>query len=103
MRKFTKDEQDAIDKVNQLISDYRTQIEAITLVKDDIDMDPVLLTGETATGHACQMMVDPRQIAPILLDFDYPVYRILSDEVPYGMWEALATEFGLESVDSFDL
>ena len=103
MRKLTTEEKDAVEVVNQLISDYRTIIEGVTLVKEDIDCDPIMIEGETSAGYCCQMMVDPKDVAPILLEYNYPVYAVLEEEPPMAMWDALAAKFGLASVDSVDL
>ena len=103
MRKLTTEEKDAVEVVNQLISDYRTIIEGVTLVKEDIDCDPIMIDGETSAGYFCRMMVDPKDVAPILLEYDYPIYAVLEEEAPRAMWDALAAKFGLASVSSFDL
>ena len=103
----TKDEKqadkDAIERVKHLISDYRTIIEAVTLLKEDACPDPIMIEGETRTGYYCRLMVDPRDIAPILLKYDYPTYRILEDDAPDQMWYDLGEKLGLASVTSFDL
>ena len=103
----TKDDKQAdkaaVERVNQMISDYRTIIEGITLLKEDATPDPILIEGETKTGYYCQLMVDPRDVAPILLKYDYPVCRILGEEPPHQMWLDLGEKFGLDSVTSFDL
>ena len=103
----TKDEKQAdkaaIERVQQLISDYRTQLEAITLLKSDDCPEPVMVEAETSTGYYCQLMVDPRHIAPILLKYDYPTYRVLEDDAPHDMWRELGEELGVEIVTSFDL
>ena len=105
MRKLTKEEEKAVETVDQLISDYRTELEALTLVKEEYedDCDPVMVEGETTTGYYCQMMVLPKKVANILLEYDYPIYRVCGQEAPEAMWDELAREFGLGSVSSFDL
>lgn len=103
MRKLTVEEDKAKETIMHAISDYRTELEAITLVKDDVDMDPVMIGGSTRTGFYCHLMVDPRTIAPILLKYDYPILAILDEECPQAMWDELAHTFGLASVDEFDL
>jgi len=103
MRKLTKEQQDAVDTVQQAISDYRTQLEAITLVKEGFEPDPILIEAETKTGYYCQMMVNPKDAAEILLKYDFPIYEVLGDEAPQGMWDDLAEQFGVEAVTSFDL
>lgn len=102
MRKLTTEEARARETVALAISDYRTQLEAITLSKDEC-LDPIMVEGETRTGYYCQMMVDPKDVAQILLKYDYPVFAVLEEEPPQGIWEDLAERFGLASVSSFDL
>ena len=65
--------------------------------------DPILLEGETSARYDVQMMVDPAQVAKIMLDYWYPVYKVLEEEAPQGMWNELARMVGLESVYSVDL
>lgn len=96
-------DQAAVERVREMISDYRTILEGITLLKEDATPDPVLIEGETRKGYYCQLMVDPREIAQILLNYNYPVCRILDDEAPEAMWRDLGEKFGLDSVTSFDL
>lgn len=38
-----------------------------------------------------------------LLDYWYPVYKVLEEEAPQGMWDELARLVGLDSVFSVDL
>lgn len=93
----------AVGRVQEMISDYRTILEGITLLKEDATPDPILIEGETRKGYYCQLMVDPRDIAQILLNYNYPVCRILDDEAPEAMWVELGEKFGLATVTSFDL
>ena len=103
----TKDEKqadkDAIERVLQLISDYRTKLEAITLVANDDDLDPVMVEGETSKGYYVQLMVNPKIPARIMLDFDYPVFRVLDEDAPQEMWNRMAITFGLDNVCAVDL
>ena len=93
----------AVERVNQMISDYRTKIEAITLLKEDASPNPITVEGETKAGYYCCLMVDPRDVAPVLLKYDYPIYRILGEDAPNQMWRELGEQFGLAEVSSFDL
>lgn len=103
----TKDEKQAdkaaVERVKQMISDYRTIVEGVTLLKEGACPDPVMIEGETRTGYYCQLMVDPRDIAPILLKYEYPIYRVLEEDPPEQMWCELGEKFGLDTVTSFDL
>ena len=103
MRKLTKEQQDAVETVQEAISAYRTQLEAITLVKEGFEPDPILIEAETKAGYYCQMMVNPKDVAKILLKYDYPIYEVLGDEAPQEMWDDLAEQFGVGAVTSFDL
>ena len=103
----TKDEKqadkDAIERVKQLISDYRTKLEAITLVEKDDDLEPVTVEGDTCKGYHVMTLVNPKIPAQIMLDFDYPVFRILGEEPPREMWNRMALTFGLDEVEFVDL
>ncbi len=102
MRKLSTEEKKAQETVNIAISDYRTGLEAITLADSD-DLDPVLIEGETRTGYQCQLFVAAKEVALIVLKYDYPVFAVLEEEPPQAMWDELASHFGLASVLSFDL
>lgn len=93
----------ARDIINQKISDERTKLEAFTLLKPDADPDPICIEGETTAGYYCQLMVDPRDCAPILLKHDYEIYKVLQEDFPAEMWEELGQKFGLATVTSVDL
>ena len=63
----------------------------------------VMLEGETSTGYYCQMMVDPKDVAKVFLDYQYPIWSVLDEEPPMGMWERLAEIYGLSSVGSVNI
>ena len=86
--------------VNAAIDEYRKSLETVAKTKEG---DPILVEGETSAGYYCQMMVDPAEVAEILVRWDYPLYRTLEEEAPQGMWDELAEHFGLEGVSSFEL
>ena len=67
------------------------------------EQDPVLLEGETMNGYVCHLMVDPKEIARIFLEYNYPIWSILEEEPPIDMWDDLARFYGLKSVCSVDL
>lgn len=97
---------EALELVNQRISDERTRLEAITLVKDSNELDPVLVEGETEAGYWVQTWVgeaDLQWIAETLLKYDYPIYKVLGEDFPDAMWEELGRHFGLKTVTSVDL
>ena len=101
---YTNEElEHAREIINQKISDERTKLEAFTLLKPDATPDPVCIEGETETGYYCQLMVDPRDCAPILLKHNYPVFKVLHEDFEDEMWEELGRKFGLATVTSVDL
>lgn len=94
-------EKEALEIIQQKISDYRTKLEAITL--STADCEPVLLDGETTTGYYCNLMINPKTAASIMLKYDYPIFATLGEDAPREMWRELADEYGLGSVSSVDL
>ncbi len=90
----------AVKLVNEAIAAEHKRLEALAKAEEN---DPVLVEGETSAGYYCQMMVNPKDIARILLDYNYPVWRVLEEDAPDGMWEDLGRKFGLTTVSSFDL
>ena len=91
----------ATEIVNKQIKKYREQLQKIA--KTECGNEPVMVEGETKTGYYCQLMVDPAKAAKIMLDYDYPTYSCLMQDAPDAMWQALADEYGLDSVSSIDL
>lgn len=90
----------AVKLVNEAIVAEYKRLE--TLAKPE-ENDPILVEGETSAGYYCQMMVDPKDVARILLDYNYPVWRVIEEDMPDGMWEDLGRKFGLDHVCSVDL
>lgn len=62
-----------------------------------------MIEGETTADYYRQLMVNPQEVAKIFVDYDYALYRILSEDAPDAMWEDLGRKFGLEHVYSVDL
>lgn len=62
-----------------------------------------MLEGSTEKGYSCYMMVDPKDVARIFLEYNYPVWSILEEESPIELWDDLARFYGLETVNSVDL
>lgn len=101
-REDTKMElKEAREKIQEAISDYRTKLEAITLT--NAELEPIMVEGETETGYYCQLMVDPKEAAKILLEHEYPTWKILEEDYPSAMWQDLAKFYGLAYVTSIDL
>lgn len=90
----------AVSLVNKAIREERKRLEEIAKTEEG---SPIMVEGETTTGYYCQLMVDPKDVVKILLEYDYPVWRILGEDYPDEMWEDLGRKFGLETVASFDL
>jgi len=65
--------------------------------------DPVMLEGETSTGYIVHVMSDPAKVAKVMLDYDYQLYKVLEEDWPQEMWDALARMVGLEGVYSVDM
>lgn len=98
--KSTTDLIDAVEIVNNAIDKRRKELEEIAKTEE---ADPILIEGETTAGYPCQMMVDPKDVAKIALEYDYPVWETLLLDAPDGMWEDLARKFGLAAVGTMDL
>ena len=72
-------------------------------IAEKTDQDPILLEGETEAGCYARLMADPAMVAKVLLDYGYPMYRVLEAEAPQWMWKELARMTGLDSVFAVDL
>lgn len=72
-------------------------------IAESEDQGPIMLEGRTTSCYYVQLMIDPAKIAPIMLDYWYPVYRILEEDAPQAMWDELARLVGLDEVISVDL
>lgn len=90
----------AVSKVNEAIEKERKRLEEIAKTEEG---DPILIEGETTAGYFCQMMVDPKDVAKIALEYNYPVWHTLEQDCPDEMWEELGRKFGLATVCSIDL
>ena len=90
----------AVKLVNEAIMAEYKRLEEIAKTEEG---DPILIEGETTAGYFCHLMVDPKEVAKIALEYNYPVWHILQQDYPDGMWEDLGRKFGLETVCSIDL
>ena len=72
-------------------------------IAEGTDQEPIMLEGETSAGYDVQMMIDPAEVARIMLEYWYPVYKVLEEDAPQEMWEALAKMVGLEEVYGVDI
>ena len=91
---------DAVAVVQKEIRDLRIKYESVAKTEEQ---DPIMVEGETTAGYFCQLMVDPKDVAKIFVDYDYALYRVLGEDAPDAMWEDLGRKFGLEHVCSVDL
>lgn len=91
---------EAVKLVNDAIMAEYKRIEEIAKTEEG---DPILIEGETTAGYFCHMMVGPKDVAKIVLDYNYPVWHILGEDCPDGMWEDLGRKFGLATACSIDL
>lgn len=90
----------AVNLVNEAIMAEYKRLEEIAKVEEG---DPIMVEGETTAGYFCQMMVDPKEVAKIALEYNYPVWHILKEDYPDVMREDLGRKFGLATVCSIDL
>jgi len=90
----------AVKLVNEVIIAEYKRLEEISKTEEG---EPIMVEGETTAGYFCQLMVDPKDVAKIMLDYNYPVWRVLEEDAPDGMWEDLGCKFGLAHVCSVDL
>ena len=99
---MAKDEKlhEAVKFVNEAIMAEYKRLEEIAKTEEG---DPIMIEGETTAGYFCHMMVDPKDCAKIALEYNYPVWHVLEEDYPDGMWEDLGRKFGLETVCSMDL
>lgn len=99
-RRKAEELEQAVKLVNEAIEKERKRLNDAA---SGIDQEPVMIEGETTAGFFCQLMVDPKDVAKIILRYDYPTCRVLGEEAPDEMWEELGRHFGLSVVSSFDL
>ena len=91
------------DAVKIVQAAIKAKEELYTKIANTEEQDLVLLEGMTSKGHRCHLMVDPRDVAQVFLEYNYPVWSILEEEPPIGLWDDLALFYGLGSVDRVDL
>ena len=102
--KYTKEQIDkAIDIVREQIDIceeiYKRMLEK-PVDEDDLDItDLVELTMVTTTGFDCKMYVDRKDIVKVLLDNDYPIYKVLRKSCPESIWNKIANVYGMDQVE----
>ena len=90
----------AIDIVRTAI---RAEEKRLQEIADGTEQDPVMLEGSTTQAYSVQMMIDPSKVAKVMLDYQYPLYRIIGEDAPQEMWDELARMVGLEEVYAVDI
>ena len=92
---------DAVELVNKEIEKERKRLQDI-LDGDDMQ-SPVVVEGETFEDYYCQVMVNPKEVAKIMLRHDYPTWKVLGEDAPDGMWGDMGKKFGIKVVCGVDL
>ena len=67
----------AINLVNEAIREEYKRIEGITKTEEE---EPIMVEGETTAGYFCHLMVDPKDVAKIAIEYNYPVWHILGED-----------------------
>ncbi len=88
---------EAVRLVNAEIEAARKRLKDISQTEE---ADPVLVEGETSAGYYALVMVNPNEIAKIMLKYDYHFWDTLEQDAPDDMWQNIAEMVGLESVSS---
>ena len=91
------------DAVKVVQAAIKAKEDYYTKIANTEEQDPVLLEGTTVKGYFCHLMVDPKDVTRVFLEYNYPVWSILEEEPPIGLWDDLARFYGLETVSSVDL
>ena len=91
---------EAVRIVNSAIDAETKRLKSIT---ESEDQGPIMLEGRTTSCYYVQLMIDPAKVAPIMLDYWYPAYKVLEEDAPQGMWDELARLVGLDEIISVDI
>ena len=92
--------EDAVAAVQKEIRKWREKYESVAKTEEQ---NPIMVESETTAGYFCQLMVNPQEVAKIFIDYDYALYRVLSEDASDAMWEDLGRKLGLEHVCSVEL
>ena len=92
---------EAVKLVNDAITKETKRLQDI--LDGDDEQSPVVVEGETFENYYCQLMVNPKEVAKIMLRHDYPTWRILGEDAPVEMWEDMGRKFGIKAVSGVDL
>jgi len=67
------------------------------------DQEPIMIEGTTETYYDCHLLVDPKDVAQVFLDYDFALWDTVVGEAPTAMWDRLAGIYGLRDVSAVDL
>lgn len=115
MTETTTGEQQSTDKAQEAM----TLSEAVRIVRKAIaaeedylkqkiatneTTDLVTLVGESDTGYVVHVMaVRPAEVIQTMLNYDYPLYKVLGESAPQRMLNELARITGVDNVFEVDL
>lgn len=91
---------EAVKIVNQAIRERENELRKYM---ETDSTETVMVEGETDTGYGCCALICAKEVARIMLDYGEPMYRVLGEEYPQGIWDGLAHIAGLETIYSVDI
>ncbi len=103
MKKAAKQETSLGDAVEMVKAEIDKQTKYYEKIASTDNQTPVMLDGVTTTGYNCGVMVDPKEVAKVFLDYDYPACLVLDNEPSSDMWYTLARKLGLDEVCGVDI
>ena len=100
--KRRKDEKlaEAVKLVNETIKE---EWDAYSKIAETEEQDPVMVEGFTSRNCGAHVMIDPKPIARIFLNYNYPMIKVLGEDAPQAMWDEIAEHVGLEEAFGVDL
>lgn len=103
MKEEAKQEISLCDAVKVVKAEIDKKTKYYEKIASTDNQTPVMLDGVTTTGYNCGVMVDPKEVAKVFLDYDYPACLVLDNEPSSDMWDTLARKFGLDEVYGVDI
>ena len=91
---------EAVKLVSEAI---REEWSTYSKIAETDEQDPVMVEGLTSRGCNAHVMVDPKPIARIFLNYNYPMIKVLGEDAPQSMWDNIAEHVGLEEAFGVDL
>ena len=93
-----------LDQAVIIVNDaIRSEQERLEKIASTGEADPVMAEGYTITDRFCQLMVDPKEVAKVFLEYKYPIWNVLQMDSPDEMWKELGRIFGINEVCEVDL